>query len=415
VFIRILCSECGKEFSFGTLGRCPGCESILQPVYSDQSILGLKDIPRGEGIDRYRSLMPVSTPIPFLGEGNTPLVPSRRIGPALGINHLYFKLEGCNPTGAFKDRGASLVAALALEAGAKGVVTASSGNAGAAISAYSAAVGLPCLLLLEPGAPPAKLRQALTTGAKVLCVKGVFSHGPKASGDLILEIASALNYYPGFIWAPVNPYPLEAMKTISYEVVNQLSTFPEVVVSPVGGGDLLTGQWRGYLELKRAGLITQLPRMVGVQSLSAPPLVEAFRKGLKRIETLPYANSKISGINVPFSGEHALQAIRASEGTAVGVPDDDVFEVQRRLALEEGIWVEPASVASVTALRSLVEQGLLKPHERVVCLLTGAGFKDSKLAEAEAEAISRQSPVQFDAEAIVAEVRKYKSPPTPLF
>lgn len=415
MFIQILCSECGKEFSFGTLGRCPGCEGILQPVYSDQSILGLKDIPRGAGIDRYCSLMPVSTPIPFLGEGNTPLVPSRRIGPALGINHLYFKLEGCNPTGAFKDRGASLVAALALEAGAKGVVTASSGNAGAAISAYSAAVGLPCLLLLEPGAPPAKLRQALTTGARVLCVKGVFSHGPKASGDLILEIASALNYYPGFIWAPVNPYPMEAMKTISYEVVNQLSTFPEVVVSPVGGGDLLTGQWRGYLELKRAGLITQLPRMVGVQSLSAPPLVEAFRKGLKRIETLPYANSKISGINVPFSGEHALQAIRASEGTVVGVPDDDVFEVRRRLALEEGIWVEPASVASVTALRSLVEQGLLKPHERVVCLLTGAGFKDSKLAEAEAEAISRQSPVQFDAEAIVAEVRKTKSPPTPLF
>jgi threonine synthase len=146
--------------------------------------------------------------------------------------------------------------------------------------------------------------------------------------------------------------------------------------------------------------------MVGVQSLSAPPLVEAFRKGLKRIETLPYANSKISGINVPFSGEHALQAIRASGGTVVGVPDDDVFEIQRRLALEEGIWAEPAAVASVTALRSLVAQAWIKPHERVVCLLTGAGFKDSKLAQAEAEAISSQSPVPFDVNAIVAEVRK---------
>jgi len=404
--MKLICSGCGKEFSFGTLGRCPGCEGILQPVYSDQSIVGLKDIRHGAGIDRYRSLMPVSTPLPFLGEGNTPLVPSRRIGPALGLNHLYFKHEGCNPTGAFKDRGASLVAALALEAGAKGVVTASSGNAGAAIAAYSAAVGLPCLLLLEPGAPPAKLRQALTTGAKVLSVDGVFSHGPEASGDMILGLASALDYYPGFIWAPVNPYLLESMKTVSYEVMNQLSASPEVVVSPVGGGDLLTGQWRGYLELKRAGLITQLPRMVGVQSLSAPPLVEAFRKGLKRIETLPYANSKISGINVPFSGEHALQAIRASGGTVVGVPDDDVFEIQRRLALEEGIWAEPAAVASVTALRSLVAQDWIKPHERVVCLLTGAGFKDSKLAHAEAEAISSQSPVPFDVNAIVAEVRK---------
>jgi len=404
--MKLICSECSKEFSFGTLGRCPGCESILQPVYSETSVLGLKDISSGAGIDRYRSLMPVSTPIPFLGEGNTPLIPSRRIGPALGLNPLYFKHEGCNPTGAFKDRGASLVAALALEAGAKGVVTASSGNAGAAIAAYSAAAGLACLLLLEPGAPPAKLRQALTTGAKVLSVQGVFSHGPKASGDMILDLAAALNYYPGFIWAPVNPYLLESMKTVSYEVVTQLSTSPEVVISPVGGGDLLTGQWRGYLELKRAGMITQLPRMVGVQSLSAPPLVEAFRRGLKRIETLSYANSKISGINVAFSGEHALHAIRASEGTVVGVPDKDAFEMQRRLALEEGIWVEPAAVVSVTALRSLVEQGWIKPHERVVCLLTGAGFKDSKLSEAEAEAISRQNPVPFDVKAIVAEVHK---------
>jgi len=203
--MNLTCSECGKALSLGTMGRCSSCEGILQPVYSDRSVFGLKDIRSGSGIDRYRSLMPVSRPIPFLGEGNTPLIPSRRTGPALGLKHLYFKHEGCNPSGAFKDRGAALVAALALEAGAKGVVTASSGNAGAAIAAYSAAVGLPCLLLLEPGAPPAKLRQALATGAKVLTVQGVFSHGPKASGDMILDLGSALKYYPGFIWAPVNP------------------------------------------------------------------------------------------------------------------------------------------------------------------------------------------------------------------
>jgi threonine synthase len=195
------------------------------------------------------------------------------------------------------------------------------------------------------------------------------------------------------------------MKTVSYEVVNQLSISPDVVASPVGGGDLLTGMWRGYLELKRSGVTKQLPRMVGVQSLSAPPLVEAFRGGLKRVETLPYANSKISGINVPFSGEHALQAVRASEGTVVGVSDEEAFEMQRRLALEEGIWVEPAAVVSVAAVQVLVEQRWIKPHERVVCLLTGAGFKDSNLAREEADAISRRSPVPFDVKTIVAEVR----------
>jgi threonine synthase len=403
--MKLICSECGKESPFGALGRCTVCEGILQPVYSDPSVHALKDIRSGAGIDRYRSLMPVTGPIPFLGEGNTPLIPSRRIGPALGLKHLHFKHEGCNPSGAFKDRGAALVAALALEAGARGVVTASSGNAGAAIAAYSAAAGLPCLLLLEPGAPPAKLRQALATGAKVLPVEGVFSHGPKASGDLILELASALNYYPGFIWAPVNPYLLESMKTVSYEVADQLSAFPDVAVSPVGGGDLLTGMWRGYLELKRAGLGAHLPRMVGVQSLSASPLIQAFGKGLKRVETLPSADSRISGINVAFSGEHALEAIRSSGGTVAGVSDDEAFDMQQRLALEEGIWVEPAAAVSIAALRSLVEHGWLKPHERVVCLLTGAGFKDSNLAQANAQVISARSPVPFDVKAIVAEVR----------
>jgi threonine synthase len=152
------------------------------------------------------------------------------------------------------------------------VVTASSGNAGAAIAAYCAAVGLSCLLLLEPGAPPARLRQALATGAKVLSVEGVFSHGPKASGDLILDLASALNYYPGFIWAPVNPYLMRSMKSISCEVVDQLSAFPEVVLSPVGGGDLFAGA--GFKDSKLAekesqAISTQNPVPFDVKAIIA--------------------------------------------------------------------------------------------------------------------------------------------------
>jgi threonine synthase len=397
------CSQCKAEYPAGTLGRCARCEGILAPEYSDQTVRSLAAIPPGDGLDRYRSLLPAGTAIPYLGEGNTPLIPSRRIAGRVGIKNLFFKHEGCNPSGAFKDRAGALAAALAQEAGAKGVITASSGNAAAALAAYAAAAGLECLILLEPQAPPAKLRQILLTGARVLPVDGLFSRGPDAAADLILRVAGKLSYYPAFAWAPVNPYLVEAMKTISYEVAAKLSGAPDAVVCPAGGGDLVTGQWRGYLELKRAGIIARLPRMIAVQSLCAPPLVEAFQKGIPRVITLPYANSKISGINVAFSGEHALGAARESGGAVVGVEDEDVFAMQRLMAREEGLWVEPVSAAAVTALRSLMAKGLIEKNDRVVCILSGAGFKDSQLSRAEAESISRLPPFPFDADAISRE------------
>jgi threonine synthase len=400
-----LCSQCRTTFSGGTLGRCTKCEGILQPEYTDETVRALSAVPSGHGIDRYRFLLPVRTPLPNLGEGGTPLVRSARLGESLGLSRLFFKEEGCNPSGAFKDRAASLAAALALETGAKGVLTASSGNAAAALSAYAAAAGLKCLLLLEPEAPPAKLRQMLTTGARVLPVAGIFSHGPDAVADLILRVAARLHYYPAFAWAPVNPYLVEAMKTISFEITAQLSAPPDAIVCPAGGGDLITGQWRGYLELRRAGIISRLPRMFAVQSLNAPPLVEAFRKGLPRVATLSYANSRISGINVAFSGEHALGAVRESGGVAVGVEDEEAFEMQRRLAREEGLWVEPASAAPVSALRNLRARALIEKDERIVCILSGAGFKDSRLSQAEAESIRAQPPLPFDVDAISEQPR----------
>ena len=348
-------------------------------------------------------MLPVSVPIPYLGEGDTPLLASRRLGPALGLRNLWFKNEGGNPSGAFKDRGGAMVAALALEAGAKGIVTASSGNAAAAISAYAAAAGLPCVILFEPGNPTAKLRQALATGARVLPVEGVFAHGPEAIAELIQDVAARLSFYPSFIWAPVNPYILEGIKTISYELVARLAGPPDVVVCPVGGGDMFAALWRGYLELQRAGVISRLPRMVAVQSESAPPLLQAYRTGADRVPTLPYANSRISGINVPFTGDHALAVIRQSGGSAVGVVDEEVFAEQARIGGEEGVWIEPASAVSVTALAGLLQRGEIGTDESVVCIMSGAGFKDTLLAQVEAEAVGSRKPVPFDAEAIARE------------
>lgn len=399
--LRVTCSECEGEVPPGTLGRCPACGGILRVEFPVETIRKLSAIDPGPGIDRYRALMPVETPIPFLGEGDTPLLHSRRLGPSLGLERLYFKAEGRNPSGAFKDRPGSMSAALAKDAGKRGVVTASSGNAASAIATYCAAAGLACTILMEPGNPPTKLRQALAMGAQVLMVDSVFERGPEAIAGLIRVVADEANYYPGFVWAPVNPYILESIKTISYEVVARLPGAPDVVICPVGGGDMLTAQWRGYKELQQSGVIKQAPRMVGVQSESAPPLLKAFRENLERVPTLGYADSEISGINVPFSGDHALRAVRESGGSVAGVTDDEALVMQARLGAEEGIWVEPVSAVTLAALAGLIERGEVKRDDRIVCVLSGGGFKDSHLAESEAEAVSQQAPLPFDAEAIL--------------
>jgi threonine synthase len=403
----------------------------MRVQYPDETIQSLRDVQPGPGIDRYRNLFPVSTRVPYLGEGNTPLIKSRCIGPSIGMENLHFKYEGTNPSGAFKDRSSALVGALAMDAGAKGFLTASSGNAAAAMAAYSAAVGMKCLILMEPDNPPAKLRQCLAYGAEVLIVEGVFSHGPKAIGDLILELSEKLNlivegvfshgpkaigdlilelseklnYYPAFVWAPVNPYVLEGIKTLTYEIVAQLGTSPDVIVCPVGGGDMFTAQWRGYQELLQAGLIDRLPRMVGVQSTSASPLLQAFLNNDHKVKTLPSADSKISGINVPFTGEHALQAAIESGGSVAGVSDNIVFQMQKRVGVEEGLWIEPVSAVPVAALTDLLDSGVIRPEEKVVCIMSGAGFKDDKLAKEKAETVAKGEVVPFDVEVILLKAK----------
>ena len=402
--LQVVCSRCSQQVPVGTLGLCPACGGILRPEYAAAAVSQLRDIEPGRGIDRYRAVLPVETPLPNLGEGDTPLIRSRRLGADLSLDEVYFKHEGLNPSGAFKDRAGAMAAALALDAGAKGVLSASSGNASSALSMYCAAAGLDCLILLEPGNPVSKLRQTLATGAQVIPVDGIFSQGPDALRNFLQTVAARIGYYLGFVWAPVNPYILEGIKTIAYEVVARLSGVPDVVVAPVGGGDMFAAQWRGYLELQRAGIIEDLPRMVAVQSLSAPPLLKAFEDEAEQVQTLPAANSKVSGINVPFTGDHALDAVRASGGSVIGVPDGAIFTMQGRMALEEGVWVEPAGAAAMAALPGLLAGGLIGAGDRIVCILSGAGFKDRQLATGEAQIISQQQAVAFDVEAVVDRV-----------
>lgn len=403
--MEVRCSNCDHQLPSGQLGRCPRCQGILQPRYEDPELAQLKAVKLGRGIDRYRAVLPTNHPIPARGEGLTPLVASEHIGPTLGLERLWFKLEGSNPSGSFKDRTGALAAALAQEAGAAGILTASSGNAGSAIAAYAAGVGLPCIVLLEPGNPPGKTRQMLLYGARVIPVEGVFQHPPDEIAAFLTRLAEQLNFYLAFVWAPVNPYLLEGIKSISYEVVSQLGQSPDTVVAPVGGGDMLTAQWRGYLEARSIGWIQSTPRMVAAQSTGAPPLLRAFEADMEQVPVLAQACSSVSGINVAFSGDHGLAALRDSGGGAVGLEDEAIFAMQARIAREEGLWVEPAGAAPVAAVERLAEQGKLRLEEEIVCLLSGAGFKDSILASEDAEAVLHRTAVPFDVSAVLAEIR----------
>lgn len=403
---ELRCGRCAAEVERLTLGRCPSCGGILEPVYSDGRLRRLRRIEPGAGLDRYRAVLPTRHPLPTLGEGGTPLLRAQRLGAQLGLERLWLKVEAGNPTGAFKDRAAALITALALEEGRRGVLGASSGNASSALAAYSAAAGLGCLILMEPGNPPPKLRQTLAAGAQVLPVEGIFSRGPQAAVDLLPRLAEELGYYLGFMWAPLNPLPLEGYKTIAYEVVHQLGRPPEAVITPVGGGDLLTGQWRGYGELAHLGVIPQPPPMIAVQAERAAPLLRAFRDGLEHVPTLERAESSVSGINVPYSGDHVLQAVRTSGGTVSAVSDELTLQAQHRLAALEGLWVEPAGAVPVAALPRLLAEGFLKASDTVVCVLSGAGYKDPRLAEAQAQAISRQEPLPYDPELILSAARE---------
>lgn len=398
--VRLVCPDCGSEFEADRMGGCPRCGSILECAYPGH--LQAPASSHGGSLARYHDRLPVQGPLCSLGEGDTPLVRAARLGDAVGMEALYLKNEAINPTGSFKDRGSAIAVTLAQEHGYRGLLTASTGNAAASLAAYCASQGLDCVVLFSAGSPLGKLRQALAFGARCVQVEGLFEGKPEAFASVLTAVSEALKLYLGFFWAPVNPYLIEGMKTIAYETVEQLGgRAPDVVVGPAGGGDGLVGQWRGYRELYHAGLIERLPRLIGVQSSGAAPLVRAFERGKERVGHIAEAHTVASGLQVTFSGDHALRAIRESGGAAVAVEDKGILEAQRKLARMEGAWVEPSAAVGVAALPALLGAGLIEPQDRVVCVLTGAGFKDHDHdAVSEGDAAAVGPAVRLDAELI---------------
>jgi len=304
-----------------------------------------------------------------LGEGNTPIVGLPSIGAKLGLMSLSAKLEYLNPTGSFKDRGTVIVIAAALQHGIQEVVEDSSGNAGASVSAYAGRAGIKAHIFAPSSAPEAKLRQIKAYGAEVHSVEG-----PREA-----TTAAAVAYYlqRGLVYAShvMSPYFVEGTKIFAYEIFEQSEgDLPTHIVMPVGNGSLLLGALKGFSELKSGGHITKIPQLHAVQAESVMPIVGAVHGR----HASPTKGTVAGGIAVgsPARLDEIVRAIKTTGGTVTAVSDTDILTWRDTLAQTEGVYGEPTSAAAFAGLARLVEQGTIRPNERVLVPITGFGLKD---------------------------------------
>jgi threonine synthase len=324
-------------------------------------------------VERYQEYLDVNkktlASIVSLNEGNTPLILSVALAEHIGVAmRIYFKFEGLNPTGSFKDRGMTFAVTKALESGQKAVICASTGNTSASAAAYAARAKMKCFVLIPEGKiAKGKLCQAFRHGAKVIMIKGNF--------DQALEIVKEISEkYPIQLVNSLNPYRIEGQKTASFEIIDMLGDAPDYHFIPVGNAGNITAYWRGYKEYKAAGKATQRPKMMGFQAAGAAPIV--LGKPVAEPETLATAIR----IGNPASWRFAEEARDESGGLIDMVTDDEIVSAYRFLAEKEGVFCEPASAASVAGVIKMAEQGILKPETTAVCTLTGHGLKDPDLA-----------------------------------
>ncbi|MYB83220.1 MAG: threonine synthase [Chloroflexi bacterium] len=326
-----------------------------------------------EGVlKRYASRLPLTaaTPALTIGEGSTPLVRSRSLEREFGVGALYFKLEGCNPTGSFKDRGMVVAVAKAMEEGMTRLLCASTGNTSASASAFGAASGLETVVLVPEGSvAPGKMSQAVAYGARIVTIQGNF--------DDALRIARELAAYEErfALVNSVNPNRLEGQKTAAFEIVDDLGDAPDYLFIPVGNAGNITAYWRGFVEYHQAGMATRRPRMMGMEAAGAAPIVQGAP--VLKPETVASAIR----IGNPANWVGAVAARDESGGTIDAVTDGEILEAYGLLPSMEGIFCEPASAAGVAGLIKQARAGADFSSATVVCIITGTGLKDTPVAE----------------------------------
>lgn len=342
------------------LWRCARCDGPLGVPLLPIGAPSLLAV--GSGIPRYQAWLPV--PSVSFDEPTTPLVRA-----SWGELDLYFKVEGCLPTGSFKDRGSATLVGWLRDSGVERVVADSSGNAGASIAAYCARARIACDVYVSSTASPVKLAQIAAYGASVIPISGP----RQAAAEAALDAAMQGAIYASHLW---NPLFLAGTRTFAFEVWEQLGSAPDAVVMPVGGGTLLLGVAQGFLALKQAGLIEREPRLYGVQSSACAPLAQAAASGATAIPAIAPAASAADGIliAVPPRGAEIMASVRSTEGTVIAIDEDALWSAFGRLG-RLGLYVEPTSAVAAAALALLEERGEIVRGQTTVVALTGTGLK----------------------------------------
>ena len=319
---------------------------------------------------RYKDFLSVTpdTPLFSIGEGDTPLVRSDKLEKEIGCGELYLKLEGCNPTGSFKDRGMVVAVAKAMEAGSKAIMCASTGNTSASAAAFAAYCGLSVIIIVPKGnIALGKMAQAIIYGAKIIAIDGNF--------DQALNIVRSLtDKHPVTLVNSLNPHRIEGQKTAAFEIIDTLGDAPDYLFIPVGNAGNITAYWKGFVEYHQSGRARIKPKMMGFQAEGAAPIVQGH--AIENPETIATAIR----IGNPASWQKATAARDESGGIIDLVSDEEILSAQRLMATRAGIFGEPASAASLAGLIKLSHKGMDFSSKKVVCVITGTGLKDIETA-----------------------------------
>jgi threonine synthase len=391
--------------------RCIGCGEVhdmARPAYACSSCGNLlevsMDIPsaqrrlsggewRGRPLSvwRYRELLPVGPGAKVFtrSEGGTPLIRCENLGRHLGLEDLWVKFDGMNPTGSFKDRGMTAGITKARELGMKVVTCASTGNTSASLAAYAGLAGLKCVVLIPEGKVAlGKLAQAMMHGAKVVSVRGNFDQAL----DVVMKASESLGMY---VLNSVNPFRIEGQKTAAYEVCDQLGgSAPDSLYIPVGNGGNSAAYWKGFREYESLDVVDSHPRIVGVQAAGSAPVATMFSSGSQSLVPVARPDTVATAIRIgnPANWRKTVKALRDSGGTCFTVTDDEILQAQRLMAESEGIFAEPAGAAALAGLAKDVSAGKVDRSSRIVCVSTGHGLKDPDVAVGQCE-----TPVVIDA------------------